>query len=82
MSYHRFKSEDGSEYGLFEVFYKTDIEIRNDWDVGRQADGGERTRDLTGWYWWACFPGCLPDGEPQGPYESETEAIQMAQAEA
>lgn len=22
----------------------------------------------TGWYWWPCSPGCLPDGEPSGPF--------------
>ena len=20
-----------------------------------------------GWFWWACQPGCLPDGSPTGP---------------
>ena len=28
-----------------------------------------------GWYWWSCFPGCLPDGEPMGPFETEAEAL-------
>jgi hypothetical protein len=32
-----------------------------------------------GWYWWACFPGCLPDGEAFGPYETEAEAQESAQ---
>lgn len=31
-----------------------------------------------GWYWWPCFPGCLPDGEPVGPFESEGEALEDA----
>jgi len=32
--------------------------------------------DITGgWYWWSCFPGCLPDGEPYGPFSTETEAL-------
>ncbi len=34
-----------------------------------------------GWYWQACFPGCLPDGEPSGPYATQAEAIADAQAE-
>ena len=33
-----------------------------------------------GWYWWACFPGCLPDGDPAGPFESEKNAIDDALA--
>ena len=28
-----------------------------------------------GFYWWPCFPGCLPDGEPIGPFQNEQEAI-------
>jgi hypothetical protein len=42
------------------------------------ADGMEEndgTRPAPGWYFWACFPGCLPDSDPTGPYESETAAI-------
>jgi hypothetical protein len=35
-----------------------------------------------GWYWWACFPGCLPDGEAFGPYETEAEAQESANAES
>ncbi len=27
-----------------------------------------------GWYWWACFPGCLPDSEPNGPFDTEADA--------
>jgi len=28
-----------------------------------------------GWYWWACFPGCLPDSDPMGPFDSYLEAL-------
>jgi len=28
-----------------------------------------------GWYYWFCFPGCLPDGEPFGPFNSEKDAV-------
>jgi hypothetical protein len=33
-----------------------------------------------GWFWQSCFPGCLPDGNPFGPFESEKEALADAQA--
>lgn len=33
-----------------------------------------------GWYWQACFPGCLPDGEPTGPFDTEAEAIADVQS--
>jgi hypothetical protein len=28
-----------------------------------------------GWYWWSCFPGCLPDSDACGPFETEEEAL-------
>ena len=28
-----------------------------------------------GWFWWACFPGCLPDGPATGPFDSYDEAL-------
>jgi hypothetical protein len=35
----------------------------------------------TGWYWWPCLPSCLPDGDPNGPFETEAEAIADAQGD-
>lgn len=32
-----------------------------------------------GWFWWSCFPGCLPDSEPMGPFETYAEALADAQ---
>jgi hypothetical protein len=37
-------------------------------------DGGESDLE-TGWFWWFCFPGCLPDSDPTGPFETEAEAL-------
>ena len=65
MSYYQFKDEEEREYGSFEVFYADDCDV-----------GGEFLP--AGFYWWACFPGCLPDGEPCGPYGTEEEAVQDA----
>lgn len=36
----------------------------------------------TGWYFWYCFPGCMPDGEPDGPYDTEQAAIDAMRADA
>lgn len=41
--------------------------------LGQHPDG-------SGWYWRACFPGCLPDGEPSGPFATEEEALADAGA--
>ena len=48
-----------------------------------QEYGGVRDCDMNepGWFYWYCFPGCLPDSEPVGPFASEAEAIAAAQEE-
>lgn len=28
-----------------------------------------------GWFYWYCFPGCMPEGSPMGPYASAQAAI-------
>jgi hypothetical protein len=35
-----------------------------------------------GWYYWMCFPGCLPDSEPVGPFATADEAMAAAQEDA
>ena len=35
-----------------------------------------------GWFYWYCFPGCMPEGAPIGPYNSKAEAIEAARNEA
>lgn len=27
------------------------------------------------WWWWSCQPGCLPDSDPFGPFDTEEEAL-------
>jgi len=70
--YHRFGTED-EPYGSFQVFYhgrKTLVDLR--------TEDGKRLP--CGWYWWACFPGCLPDGEACGPFDTSEAAYQDAHA--
>jgi len=78
MGYHEFnnrRGQFGSEktaFGSFEVFY-------ND-QSGEWYEFQDETGELlpVGWYWWACFPGCIPDGDFSGPFETEEEAIRDA----
>lgn len=28
-----------------------------------------------GWFYWFCFPGCMPDSTPFGPFDSREDAI-------
>lgn len=45
------------------------------------ADDGELGEESpAGWYFWHCFPGCLPDSEAEGPYDTEAEALESARA--
>ena len=48
-----------------EVFYAEEGELQDEDAHARPA----------GWYWWPCFPGCMPDGEANGPFDTEAEAI-------
>ena len=41
--------------------------------------GDDAMNSAPGWYWWSCFPGCLPDSEPIGPFETEAAALADAQ---
>lgn len=44
-----------------------------------QDCGTINTLGKAGWFYWFCFPGCLPDSEPFGPYKSESAALRDAQ---
>jgi len=52
------------------------------WQFERLADlvtlkeRSEEAEKLAGWYWWSCSPGCLPDSEASGPFETEIEAVE------
>ena len=53
-------------------------------DGAAGADGADGLRDddgeplPAGHYWWPCFPGCLPDGDPIGPFASQAAACEDA----
>lgn len=64
MTYHQFTDETGEPYGSFETFFT----------CGSFEQDSEESFS-PGFYWQACFPGCLPDGDPTGPFETEQDAI-------
>jgi hypothetical protein len=96
MSYHKFQNHDGEHaadcaqrvhganectcgvangYGSFEVFFHKhgpDCACADD-------NGGDALPD--GYYWVAAFPGYMPDGEFNGPFDTEQEAIDDANDE-
>jgi len=65
MTYYQFIDDEGQTYGSFEAF---EVEAWEQHSTGFEP----------GWYWQACFPGCMPDGEPMGPFKSEHDAIDDA----
>jgi len=68
-----------------EVFYSPYILCPDCGDHDVSGTGGPcpecngPRRDLPdgeGWFFWYCFPGCLPDSLPFGPYATENLAIE------
>jgi hypothetical protein len=55
-----------------EVFYA---------EAGEWREEETNERNVAGFYFWYCFPGCMPEGEPWGPYETEAEAIKACRDE-
>lgn len=48
----------------------------------KELRGGDDDELLPpGWYWWACSPGCLPDSEAVGPFDSMDAALANAREE-
>lgn len=63
-------ADDPHRLPSLEVFYMSDDDLRDcDW---LDSDGEPQK---AGWYYWTCFPGCLPDGDPFGPFDSEDDAL-------
>ena len=66
-----------------EVFFVSQLEVN--YNLANMDHADEYTITQAGWYWWSCFPGCLPnagwlvDGDASGPFMTEAEAIADAQ---
>lgn len=67
-----------------EVFHVSGAEARSNRAEAKKY-GGKYWRDenqaaiYAGWYFWQCFPGCLPEGAPMGPYSSYSAALAAAE---
>ena len=68
MSFYEFEGEHYTGYGSLETFHSA----RTGPDSGHWVSG-ETVEP--GWYWWPCFPGCLPDGDAVGPFQTERDAV-------
>lgn len=54
-----------------EVFYLSGAECR---EINKREDSNLSR----GWYYWSCFPGCLPDSDAIGPFKTQAEAVASA----
>tara|TARA_Y100000310_G_C20459714_1_gene704741 strand:- start:273 stop:524 length:252 start_codon:yes stop_codon:yes gene_type:complete len=80
MGYHQFNINDAEPYGSFEVFHinKDDaVEFARN-QLSENIYGADDAEDYVGFYWRACFPGCLPDGEASGPHRTYQAAMDDA----
>ena len=57
-----------------ETFYVDDADVERMEQADEKYDDDHGIHE-TGWYWWFCFPGCLPDGGPNGPFAAEEDAL-------
>ncbi|MCK9600953.1 MAG: hypothetical protein M0R06_18065 [Sphaerochaeta sp.] len=73
--FHSDESREENYLPDMEVFYHDGT--YDEWDCfSPEYNDGEALEP--GWYYWACFPGCMPEGDPIGPFASEKEAIDDA----
>lgn len=79
MSYHYLDTEragDPHYLPSIETFYIDIGSLPEDCPACiEDSEDIEHVRDHAGWYWWSCLPGCMPDGEAKGPFESEADAL-------
>lgn len=66
---------DSNALPNFEVWYVSQSEAPTFAVTWCDLDDKFNPADYVGWYYWACFPGCLPDSDPVGPFETEDAAI-------
>jgi hypothetical protein len=59
--------EAGKRFPLA-TFNSRDHEKAIDWAV-------QESKATSGWYWWTCYPGCLPDSPAMGPFRTPAEAL-------
>ena len=58
---------------ILEVFYVSETEANDRESCFWNTEDDESTGE--GWYYWFCFPGCLPEGDaPMGPFATEAQA--------
>ena len=65
----------GAEHGLAPDYYGNLYPAETTCPTCLKVAGFRCLDTEPAWYWWACFPGCLPDSDPSGPFATEAEAL-------
>jgi hypothetical protein len=60
------------KHGSFEVFYAEEGHFEGGAAPTLECAGAPKS--ASGWYWWTCFPGCMPEGDANGPFKTERAA--------
>lgn len=61
-----------------ECFYVDSNEAARNRAQARKDNDDEARLTHTGWYFWTCLPGCLPDSDAFGPYSTPLAALRAA----
>lgn len=72
------REEDSHALPDIEVFWHDEGDYAEE-EMWQDGDGEPMP---SGYYYWGCFPGCMPEGDPVGPFGTEEEALAEAQEEA
>lgn len=60
---------------VFMIMNKPEGPRSNAYHAGDFPLDDEGNPPADGWYYWHCFPGCMPDSEPYGPFDSAELAL-------
>jgi len=74
-------NELGALVGAWQDYQEELDRVLKEIEVFEASDYPDAGLDV-GWYFWYCLPGCLPDGEPVGPYNSREEAEEAAREDS
>lgn len=58
-----------------EIFHMSGINMRECGKESAWFDEGEEKFLKPGWYYWFCFPGCMPESDPIGPFTTYSKAL-------
>ena len=72
---------EGDEELLWDAMKRFPLASMNSRERDKAIDWAIMESGATGgWYYWYCFPGCLPDSDPIGPFATKADALADARS--